>query len=58
MLAEEVFAKALRNFETFVLIDSNLCGKLFSSLESPTTFHEIFKVASVLFFVPDFNLLV
>ena len=28
---------------------------LFSSLESPTTFDEIFKVTSVFFFIPDFN---
>ena len=32
-------------------------GKLFSSLGSPTTFEEILKVTSVLFFIPDFNLL-
>ena len=39
------------------MLVNNLCGKLFSSLESPTTFDEIFKVTSVPFFIPDFNLL-
>ena len=38
ILAEELFAKALRSFETCVLINNNLCGKVFSSLESPTIF--------------------
>ena len=38
-----------------VLVNNNLCGKLFSSLESPTIFNDIFKVFSVLFFIPDFN---
>ena len=31
--------------------------KLVSSLESPATFYESFKVISVPFFTPDFNLL-
>ena len=57
ILAEELFAKALRSFETCVLVNNNLCGRLFSSLESPTPFDEIFKVSSVPFFIPDFNLL-
>ena len=57
ILADELFAKALRSFESFVLVNKNLCGKLFSLLESPTTFDEIFNVTSVTFFVPDFNLL-
>ena len=35
-LAAETFAKALQSFETFVLVNNNLCRKLFSSLESPT----------------------
>ena len=55
ILAEEPFEKALRSFETFVLVNNNLCGKLFSSLESPTTFDESFQVTSVPFFFPDFN---
>ena len=35
MLAKEIFAKILRSFE---LVNNNLCCKLFSSLESATTF--------------------
>ena len=31
--------------------------KLFSSLESPTTYEKAFKVISVPFFIPDFNFL-
>ena len=57
ILAEELFVKALQSFETSVLVNNNLCGKLFSSLESPIKLDEIFKVTSALFFVPDFNLL-
>ena len=57
ILAGESFAKSLQNFETYVLVNNNLCRKLFSSLESPTTFSESFKVTSVSFFIPDFNLL-
>ena len=53
----ELFAKALLRFETCVLVNNNLWGKLFSSLESVTTFDEIFKVTSVPSFVPDLNLL-
>ena len=34
ILAEELFGKALRSFETCVLVNKNLCGKLFSLLES------------------------
>ena len=55
--ADEPFAKALRSFETCVLVNNNLCRKLFSSLESGTTFDEIFKITSVPFYIPDFNLL-
>ena len=57
MLAEEPFENALQNFETCVLVSDKLCRKLFSSLESPATFHESFKVTSVSIFIPDFNLL-
>ena len=57
ILADEPFAKALRSFETCVLVNNNLCGKFFSSLESLTTFDEVFKVTSVPFFIPSFNLL-
>ena len=55
ILADELFAKALRNLETCVLVNNNSCGKLVSSLESPTTFDENFKVTSVPFLIPDFN---
>ena len=40
-----------------VLVDNNLWGSLFSSLELPMTFDESFKVTSVLLFFPGFNLL-
>ena len=36
-LGWEIFPKVLQSFETYVLVGNNLCGKLFSSLESPTT---------------------
>ena len=40
ILVDEPFVKALRSFETFVLVNNDLCGKLFPSLESPTLFDE------------------
>ena len=49
--------KDLRSFETCVLVNNNLCRKLFSSLKSPTRFDANFKIFSVPFFIPDFNLL-
>ena len=60
ILAEELFAQGLRSFETCVLVNNNVCGKLFSSLEptifsSPTIFEKRFT--SVPFFIADFNLL-
>ena len=57
MLADEPFAKASRSLGTCVLVNNNLCWKLFPTLESLTTFDESFKVTSVPFFIPDFNLL-
>ena len=49
---------ALRIFETCVLVNNNLCGKLVSSLELSIKFYERFKVTLVLFFfIADFNLL-
>ena len=39
ILAEELFAKVLRSLETCVFVNNNLCGKLFSSLESSITNH-------------------
>ena len=40
ILADEPFAKALQICETCVLVNNNLCGKLFWSLESPIIFDE------------------
>ena len=57
ILVDEPFAKALRSLETCVLVNNNVCEKLISSLESSTTFDESFKVASVPFWIPDFNLI-
>ena len=55
ILAEEFFVKALLSVETCVLVYNNLCRKLFSSLELPATYDEIFKVTLVPLFIPDFN---
>ena len=57
ILAAEFYVKALRSRETCVLINDNLWGKLFSSLESAIIIDERFKVTSVPFFVTGFNLL-
>ena len=57
ILTDEPFAKASRIFETCVLVNNNLWGKLILSLNSPTAFHELSTVTSVLVFIPDFNLL-
>ena len=57
ILAEQLFAKTLRCFETCALVNNNLRRELFSALESPATVDEILKVTSVPFFIPDFNLL-
>ena len=51
ILADEPFAKTLRNFETCVLVNNNLCRELFSSLESPTTFDEISKLFQYYFYM-------
>ena len=51
ILADEPFAKSLRSSETYVLVNNNLCTKLFSSLESPKTL----KLTSVLFFIPHLS---
>ena len=56
MLTDEPFPKALRFCETCALVYNNLCGKLFSSTESPTTFDERFKAALVPSFITEFNL--
>ena len=57
ILADELFGKVLRSFETCVLVNNNFYGKLFSSLESPATFDEVLKVTSLSFLIPGFNLL-
>ena len=44
ILTDEPFAKASQIFETYVLVNNNLCGKLVSSLASPITFYETFIV--------------
>ena len=49
ILVDEPFAKALQSFKICVLVNKNLCRKLFSALESPTTFDKSFKVTSVPF---------
>ena len=58
-LADEVSARVLRSLEIFLLVNNSLCGssELVSLLELPITFDERFKVTSVLFLIPDFNLL-
>ena len=57
ILAEELIAKALQSLKIYVLLNNNLYGKLFSSIESPTILDKNFKVTSVPCFVWDFNLL-
>ena len=49
--------KALRSFKACVLVNNNLCGKLFSWLESPATLDEGFKTTLVPLFIADFKLL-
>ena len=57
VLDDERFAKSLQIFQTYVLVDKNLRGKLVSSLEFPVTFDERFQFTSISFLIPDFNLL-
>ena len=42
ILADEPFAKTLGSFENCVLVNEKVCGKIFSSFDSPTTFNKIF----------------
>ena len=56
ILADQPFSKALQSLETCVLVNNNLNGKLFSSLEAQATIDESFKVTSERFFIPNFNL--
>ena len=57
ILAYKPFLKALKMFETCVLLTNNLCRKLVSSLEFLRKCYERFKVTSVLFLIADFCLL-
>ena len=57
ILADELFAKALRSYETCVLVNNKLSWKLFSSLESPIIFDKRLKVTPVLFFYCRFQLI-
>ena len=57
MLADELFAKVLRDLETSLLVNNNLWGNLASLLESPTAFDKRFKVSLVPFPIADFSLL-
>ena len=45
-----------KSLKTCVSVNTSLCGKITSSLELPTKFDESFKVTSVPFFIPGFNL--
>ena len=54
---DELFAKALRRFETCLIVHNNLCEKLVSSLELPIIFDDNLKTILVLFFIADLNLL-
>ena len=49
LLAEELFAKDLQSFEICVLVNKNLCGKLFSSLESSKALIEFSKLLQFYF---------
>ena len=57
ILADEPFTTALHRFETCRSDNNNnLCRKSASSLESPITFDQKFRVTSVPAFIFDFNL--
>ena len=49
IFANEPFAKALQSLETCASVNNNLGRKLVSSVESPATFNERFKVTSLPF---------
>ena len=58
MLADDPFVRDLGIYETCVYtVNNNLCDKLDPLLELPTTFDESFKITSVPFIIPDFDLL-
>ena len=52
---DDLSAKALRKFTTWLLVNNNLWGKLVSS--PPIIFDHNLKTTSVLFFIADDNLL-
>ena len=52
---DELFAKALRRCETYLLVNNNLWGKVVSL--SPIMFDDNLKSTSVSFFTADLNLL-
>ena len=54
---DDLLAKAFGRFATYVLVDNNLCGKLFSSSGLTIIFNDNHKTTAVLFFIADFNLL-
>ena len=49
--------KTLKHKYPYLSVNNDLCGKLVSPLELLITFDGRFKVISVPFFIPDFNLL-
>ena len=56
-LANELFVKAWRSLESYVIINNDLFGEFFSSLDSSTIFDKSLKVTSVPIFITGFNLL-
>ena len=57
ILTDELSAEVLQKLKSCVLVNYDLCRKLASSPDSPITFDKRFKLISVPFFIPDFNLL-
>ena len=55
-LVDKPFTKALKIFETCILVNNNLCGKIISLLDLPTTFDERFEFTSVPMFCSWFKL--
>ena len=47
MLADELFSKDLRSFETRLLLSNNVCKKIVPSLESSVIFYERFRVTRI-----------
>ena len=56
-LADKLFAKALRRFATYLLVNNKFYGKLVSSLELSIMFGDSLDFTSVSFFIADFDLL-